>query len=233
MIERGFKQAIELILSGGNEELIDIVLRTAKLCLYSSLISLLLAIPLGILLGYFNFKGKHIITVINNTLTGVPPVVCGLICYMLFVPVGALGGLKFFHNIKGMVVAQIILITPVLIATISTFVSSIATSIQETTKGLKLGFVKTMLLTINETKFQLITTYLLGFSRSIAEVGAVSMIGGAIVWKSDVMTTAIMRYTNMGMFSYGIALGIILIFLSLIFNIIVYIIQMRFKYDSK
>ena len=80
---------------------------------------------------------------------------------------------------------------------------------------------------MNECKYQIVSTYLFGFSRAIAEVGAVSMVGGAIAYKTNVMTTAIMNYTNMGNFTLGVALGIILLGMSLILNAGVYFIQAR------
>ena len=89
-----------------------------------------------------------------------------------------------------------------------------------------LGKVKTFLLTLNECRYQIISTYLFGFSRAIAEVGAVSMVGGAIAHKTNVMTTAIMMYTNMGDFTLGVALGIILLVMAFVLNLCVYIFQM-------
>jgi len=228
-----FDEVLLNLLQGKDPELIDIIEKTAQLCLSSSLISILIAIPIGICLGYFKFKGKKIIQVINNTLTGVPPVVCGLVCWILFSRAGLLGFLGILFTVKGMIVAQVLLITPVLIATIETFVSSISSSIEETAKGLKLSWFKTILLIMNESKYQIVSTYLLGFSRSMAEVGAVSMVGGAIAWHTNVMTTAIMQYTNMGYISYAESLGLILFVISLIFNIIVFIMQQRLKNDYK
>ena len=98
---------------------------------------------------------------------------------------------------------------------------------RETAKGLGLGGIKTFFLLVNECLYQIISTYLLAFARSIAEVGAVSMVGGAIAWKTNVMTTAIMQYTNRGNFTLGIALGIILLSVSLVVNIVISLLQRR------
>ena len=86
---------------------------------------------------------------------------------------------------------------------------------------------KTFYLIMNESVYQIFSAYLLAFARAIAEVGAVSMVGGAIAWKTNVMTTAIMQYTNMGDFALGIALGIILMAISLLVNIVLYVLQRR------
>ena len=88
------------------------------------------------------------------------------------------------------------------------------------------GF-KTFFLLCNECVYQIFSAYLLAFARSIAEVGAVSMVGGAIAWKTNVMTTAIMQYTNRGDFSLGIALGMILLGVSLIVNVVISLMQRR------
>ena len=96
-----------------------------------------------------------------------------------------------------------------------------------TALGLGLGTGQTLLLLANECVYPIFSTYLLAFARAIAEVGAVSMVGGAIAWKTNVMTTAIMQYTNQGNFSLGIALGIILMAVSLLVNIAVSLLQRR------
>ena len=108
-----------------------------------------------------------------------------------------------------------------------TYVAGVAPAVRETAKGLGLGGFKTFRLLCNECVYQIISVYLLAFARSIAEVGAVSMVGGAIAWKTNVMTTAIMQYTNRGNFSLGIALGMILLTLSLLVNIVISLLQRR------
>ena len=126
-----------------------------------------------------------------------------------------------------MILAQVVLITPIVVGNMETYVSAIAPTVRETARGLRLGAVKTFLLLTNECVYQIFSAYLLAFARSIAEVGAVSMVGGAISWKTNVMTTAIMQYTNRGNFSLGIALGMILLTLSLIINILISLLQRR------
>jgi tungstate transport system permease protein len=126
-----------------------------------------------------------------------------------------------------MVIAQVLLITPIVAANTETFLAGVVPELRETSKGMNFGFGKTLWLTILESKYQIVSTYLVGFARSIAEVGAVSMVGGAIVYKTNVMTTAIMNYTSRGNFSKAMAIGIILMTLSLIVNIIVHLLSER------
>ncbi|MBQ9411663.1 MAG: ABC transporter permease [Oscillospiraceae bacterium] len=222
------QKALELILNG-DRELGNILLVTARMCLSSSLIALLLGVPIGIFLGAFRFWGRQILIVLNRTLMGMPPVVCGLLLYLLFSGVGPFGKWNLLFTVTIMVLAQVLLITPLVVVNLETYVSSVAPALRETAKGLGLRRWKTFLLLANECVYPIFSTYLLAFARAIAEVGAVSMVGGAIAWKTNVMTTAIMQYTNRGNFSLGIALGMILMAASLAVNILVSLLQRRLK----
>ena len=219
-------KAIQLILAS-DPELLDILGVTAKMSLQSSVIALLIGLPIGIWLGACKFPGRGALLVANRTLMGMPPVVCGLLFYMLFSGVGPLRHLRLLFTVKIMILAQIVLITPIVVGNMETYVSGVAPTIRETAKGLGLGGFKTFCLLCNECVYPIISAYLLAFSRSIAEVGAVSMVGGAISWKTNVMTTAIMQHTNQGNFTLGVALGLILLTLSLIINIAISLLQRR------
>lgn len=223
-----FMKAIELI-SSMDAELLNILKVTAEMSLMSSIIALLLGLPIGIWLGASKFPGRSLLIVTNRTLMGMPPVVCGLLFYMLFSGVGPFRHMKLLFTVDIMVIAQVVLITPIVVGTMEAYVAGIVSSVKETAKGLGLSGFKTFCLLCNECLYQIISSYLLAFARSIAEVGAVSMVGGAIAWKTNVMTTAIMQYTNRGNFSLGIALGIILLTISLIVNIVISLLQRRFS----
>ncbi|MDE7260830.1 MAG: ABC transporter permease [Oscillospiraceae bacterium] len=225
-MQTALQKAIALILSG-DRELGNILLVTAKMSLSSSLIALLLGVPLGIWLGACRFRGRQALVIVNRTLMGMPPVVCGLFLYLLFSGVGPFGKMKLLFTVTIMVLAQVLLITPLVVGNLETYVSGVAPAVRETALGLGLSAGKTFLLLANECVYPIFSTYLLAFARAIAEVGAVSMVGGAIAWKTNVMTTAIMQYTNRGNFSLGIALGLILMSVSLLVNILVSLLQRR------
>lgn len=216
------------LLAAGDRQLGIILSVTLRMSLASSVIALLLGAPLGILLGSFAFPGKRALVVANRTLMGLPPVVCGLLCYLMFCGVGPLRYLRLLYTVGGMVVAQVLLITPVVVGSMETCLSASAPAIRETCRGMGLSTLRTLLLLMNESQYQLISTFLLGLSRALAEVGAVSMVGGAIAYKTDVMTTAIMNYTNMGDFTMALALGIILLGVSLALNVAAALLQRRF-----
>ena len=216
-MKTAFVQALALITSGDRQ--LGIILVTAlRMALSSSVIALLLGAPLGVLLGSYAGRGKRTLVVINRTLMGLPPVVVGLVCYMLFSGVGPLRHLRLLYTVTGMVIAQVILLVPLIAGSLESHVSTVAPDIRETALGMGLSRGRILLLIINESQYQLVSAYLLGLGRAFAEVGAVSMVGGAIAYKTNVMTTAIMNYTNMGAFTTALALGIILLAISLVLN---------------
>ena len=223
-MQTALEKAIALILSQ-DAELINILSVTARMSLQSSVVALLLGVPIGIWLGSCQFPGRNVLLVANRTLQGMPPVVCGLIFYLLFSGVGPLRHMKLLFTVEVMILAQVVLITPIVVGAMETYVSGVAPAVRETAKGLGFSGGKTFLLLCNECVYPIISAYLLAFARSIAEVGAVSMVGGAISWKTNVMTTAIMQYTNRGNFSLGIALGMILLAASLIVNVVISLLQ--------
>ena len=219
-------KAFNLII-GADPELLNILGTTARLCFTSSLLALIIGVPIGVWLGSARFPGRGAIVVVNRTFMGMPPVVCGLLFYMLFSGVGPFGNLKMLFTVELMILAQVVLITPIVVGNMESFVALLAPDLRESAVGLGLGRFRRALLLMNESVYHIFSTYLLAFARAIAEVGAVSMVGGAISWKTNVMTTAIMQYTNRGNFSLGIALGIILMSVSLIVNVVISLVQRR------
>ena len=219
-------KAIQLILSA-DAELLDILGVTAEMSIQSSILALLIGLPIGIWLGACKFPGRNALLVANRTLMGMPPVVCGLLFYMLFSGVGPFRHMKLLFTVEIMILAQVVLITPIVVGNMETYVSGVAPAVRETARGLGFSGFRIFWLLCNECVYPIISAYLMAFSRSIAEVGAVSMVGGAIAWKTNVMTTAIMQYTNQGKFDLGIALGMILLTLSLLVNIVISGLQRR------
>ncbi len=212
-----FKQAFELLFPP-DRELLQIIGVTLKMSFFSTLISCVIGLPLGTLIGTKNFRGKSIIKKLIHTLMGLPPVVAGLIVYSLFTHYGPLGSLNLLFTVKVMVIAQVMLITPVVTGLTSSFVQSTSKPIIETSRGIGLSNSKTVLLCLSEGRSSLLSVVLSAFGRSIAEVGAVSIVGGNIQWKTRVMTTAIMLETNKGNFSFALALGIILLLIAFFVN---------------
>ncbi len=133
------------------------------------------------------------------------------------------------YTVPGMVIAQIILITPLVTGTMEASLQQTAKAVRETAMGMGLGWGVTLFLILNENRYQIISAYLMAFGRAMAEVGAVSMVGGAIAYKTNVMTTAIMMYTNRGDFTLGLSLGILLLLISFVVNMAVWLLQKRWS----
>ncbi len=222
------KEALALIFSG-DKELWQIIGTTLTMSVFSASISALLGIPLGVLIGKNRFPGKGALLRLTNTMMALPPVVAGLIVFMLFRGVGPFGSLHLMFSVRIMVIAQVLLITPVVTGLSAAAAGERGALISETAKGLGLSGTKQVRLLIGECAPQFISITLMGFGRSIAEVGAVSLVGGNIQFKTRVMTTAILLETNKGDFTKALALGIILMLISLIVNIPAYSVQEKIR----
>jgi len=213
------------LLFGQDPELRQIIGVTLRMSTLSALVSALVGIPLGVILGSTEFKAKRFVNRILHTLMGLPPVVAGLIVFLLLSRSGPLGSLKLLFTVTAMVIAQIILITPIMTGLSANIVSVKAPLIHETAAGIGLRPFQRMLYIIYECRVQFISTVLTGFGRAIAEVGAVQMVGGNVQFKTRVMTTAIMMQTNMGHFEFAIALGVVLLGIAFLINSLVSRIQ--------
>lgn len=212
-----FIQALALLFEP-NSELRQIIGVTLYMAFFSTTISSCLGIPLGVLIGSRGFRGKKVVMRILNTLMGLPPVVAGLLVFLLLSRSGPLGEYKLLYTVQAMVTAQVLLITPVVAGLSSSIVSERAPRLRETAAGMGMGHWQELLCLLYDSRAQLLSTVFLGFGRSIAEVGAVSIVGGNVQYKTRVMTTAIMLETNKGNFEFAIALGAVLLLISFIIN---------------
>ena len=212
-----FKQAFDLLFSL-DKELFQILGVTLRMSFFSTSISCLIGLPLGALIGTKRFRGKSFLKKLIHTWMGLPPVVAGLIVYMLFTHYGPFGRLNLLFTVTAMVIAQCVLITPLVMGLTASFVETSSRPIIETARGLGLSNAHIVRLCLSEGRTSLLSVVLNAFGRSIAEVGAVSIVGGNIQWKTRVMTTAIMLETNKGKFSFALALGIVLLILAFLVN---------------
>lgn len=213
------EQAMEWLF-GANGELRQILLVTLEMSCMSTFFSTLIGMPLGVLLGSTRSRARKPVMRVVQTLMGLPPVVAGLLVFMLLSRSGPLGSFKLLYSLWAMVIAQVVLITPIIIGLTASFVSGRAPQILETTAGLGMPRRRAMWLIICECRAQLIAIMLTGFARSIAEVGAVQLVGGNVQYKTRVMTTAIVLETNKGNFEFAVVLGVLLLILALVVNIV-------------
>ena len=221
-----FTNSILLIITLDNE-LWDIIL----LSLFVSFTALIIASLLGFIVGYYfaiyNFYFKKIILIIINSLMGIPPVVVGLIVYFIFASGGPLGILQLLYTPSAMIIAQTIIIFPIIASLSNEIFSNNWFEFKDQIRSLYIPFWGSVKLLFNHSYFLLITTLLSAFGRAISEVGAVMIVGGNIDHYTRVMTTAISLETRMGNLEYAMALGLVLISITIIIYSLVYLLNNR------
>ncbi|MBY9007296.1 MAG: ABC transporter permease [Candidatus Lokiarchaeota archaeon] len=208
-------------------ELWNIILVSVRVSTTAIFIAILIGLPLGSYLGLKNFKGKKFLTNLLNTFMGFPPVVMGLIIFMLLSRSGPLGSLGLLYSTTAMILAQLLLAIPIIIGTTKAAIESGDPNIKETI--ISMGSTETQLCweLIKDSKRSIIAGILVAFGQAISEVGAVIIVGGNIRWNTRTFTTAIVLNTRMGEFGMAIALGVILIGITFILNYILTHIQTK------
>jgi tungstate transport system permease protein len=211
-----------------SEQLINIVLLTLYVSANSTAISSMIGIPVGTYLGMRKTRFALLIRVFTHTLYGLPPVIAGLVVYMMLSRAGPLGDWGILFTPTAMIVAQTLLVTPLIIGITASSIGSIPRGVVDTARTLgakRFEFLKTLLF---ESRLGIFTAVMVGFGRAISEVGAVIIVGGNIRGHTQVLTTAIVLETQKGQFGFALILGGILIFIALITSIVLTIFQSRF-----
>ncbi len=191
----------------------------------STTLSALIGVWMGLLLERHNFWGKKIIVRINRTLMGVPPVVVGLVTYMLLMRKGPLGVLSLLFTVPGMIIAQTIIITPIICGMVYTSALQTAPAVRFFGKCIGANEKETRKLIRKEMKKDIYFTIVTGFGRSISEVGAVMIVGGNMKFYTRTMTTTISLLKSQGIFTEGVLLGSILLVMAFILQWIADILQ--------
>jgi tungstate transport system permease protein len=195
-------------------ELVEIVLLSLKVSITAVVMATLISIPLGTLLGAYRFRGRDFITGILNALMGLPPVVVGLALYLLLSRTGPLGDLELLFTSSAMILAQCILITPIISSLTQQTIEDLFNQHELQFKALGAPTSLTLLPLLRDARTSLFTAILAGFGRASAEVGAVLIVGGNINHLTRVMTTTIALETSKGNLELAMALGIILLIIS-------------------
>lgn len=225
-IGQGIAEAFRLIFAGDGE-IFQIVGLSLYVSCFSVIFSTCLGIPLGILLGTHSFRGKGILVRLIYTFMSLPPVIAGLTVFLILMRRGPLGSLQLNYTVTAMIIAQICLVTPIIIGLTYNIVKEKAPVVNRL--GITLGADKMarMKLLIYEMRVGITTAVVSGFGRAISEVGAVMIVGGNIKGKTRVMTTYITELKGMGNYDRAIAVGIILLTLSFLVNAVLYNFQER------
>jgi len=212
-----FGGALALIASG-DRVLVQIVLLSLAVSLSAVVFATLLGLPLGAAIAVGRFPGRQAVITLLNSLMGLPPVVVGLVVYLLLSRAGPLGSLGLLFTPPAMVIAQTLLIFPIIAALSRQSVEDAWVEYEEQLRSLGAHGFGAALTLVWDIRFSLITAVLAGVGRALAEVGAVMIVGGNIDGVTRVMTTTIALETSKGDLSLALSLGIVLISLVLLLN---------------
>jgi tungstate transport system permease protein len=217
-IQQGFYQAY-FLLKSGDPETYSAILATLRVSSLAMLVSLLLGIPFGYLLGYFDFRLKKQIRIIVDTLLSLPTVFIGLLVYALVARHGPLGEMGLLFTLTGIAIGQAILALPIVTALTAAAVEAADRNLRFTLLSLGANRRQLFFSTLWEVRHGILAAAVIATGRVLTEVGISLMVGGNIKWHTRTITTAITLETNKGEFGMGIALGLVLLLIALVVNI--------------
>ena len=217
----GFTEAFNLLLNGNLETYSAI-----KATLYTSSVSILLAVvvgfPLGFMLGFYDFRGRKILRLLSDTALAMPTVAIGLILYAFITRNGPLGSLNLLFTLKAVMLGQFVLALPIIISLTASVIENMDRKHYLTILNLRLSAPKLVFCVLYELRYALMVVIATAYGRIVAEVGVAMMIGGNIKYFTRTITTAVSLETNKGEFAMGIALAMVLIFIAFLVNLAIF-----------
>jgi tungstate transport system permease protein len=219
-------EALRLIVSG-DPVVVEIALRSLQVTVMALSISAILGIPAGAWVALTHLPGKRLLTTLIYTGMGLPPVVVGLVVYLLLSRSGPLGNLGWLFTLPAMVLAQVIIALPLIIGVTMSSIMAVDPTLRLQVRALGATGLQATRALLAEARHGVIVGLVAGFGSIISEVGAVMLVGGNIAGRTRVLTTAIVLETRQGSFDLALALGIILLGLSFISNLFMVLAQGR------
>lgn len=220
-IGSSFTLALSMVLSADGD-LLEIVALSLRVSLTATILACAIGLPIGAFLATRQFVGRGAVLVVLNALMGLPPVVVGLLVYLHLSRAGPLGFLGLLYTPTAMIIAQTILIAPIVAALSRQILEDLHQEYAEQFRSFGLSSYQATTAILWDARYSLLTVGLAGFGRAIAEVGAVIIVGGNIDHLTRVMTTAIALETSKGNLALALALGIVLLCIALAINAAVY-----------
>ena len=217
---------------GSGADLTSALIRTVWIAISATFGAVVLGVPLGVILGRTRFVGRTLVMTLVNTAMALPPVLVGLVLLLLIWPAGPLGGLNILFTPAAMVIAQVVLATPIVIGLTAAAVGSLPAPAVEFVSSLQLNAVTRFRVYVMEAWPQILAAVATGFGRVIAEVGAVLLVGGNIVGETRVLTTAIVQETRQARFGAALALGGVLLVVALFTNGVLTWLQVKGERDG-
>ena len=210
-------EAVSLILAW-DPDLIEIIGLSLRVTLTAVALACVIGLPLGALVGAFSFPGRTAATVVLNALMGLPPVVVGLVVYLILSAAGPLGPLGLLYTPTAMVIAQTVLVTPIVAALTRQVVEDLHREYAEQFASLQVGPFDRIVALLWDARYSLLTVALAGFGRAVSEVGAIIIVGGNINHVTRMMTTTIALETSKGNLQLALALGVVLLAMAVTVN---------------
>jgi tungstate transport system permease protein len=209
------------LLTTFDADLVEIVSLSLKISLGAVTAAALIALPAGALLAVTRFPGRQLVIIALNALMGLPPVVVGLSVYLLLSRAGPLGALGLLYTPQAMLIAQTLLVVPIIAALSRQTIEELQGEYKEQLAMLGMGLLAQSKTLLWDARYMLVTALLAGFGRAVAEVGAVIIVGGNINHITRVMTTTIALETSKGNLALAMGLGIILLMITIVVNALV------------
>ncbi len=222
----GFLRAFQLLLSG-NDETYSAIWATLRVSGYSICSSLLIGIPIGFSLGYFEFRGKKPIRTVVDTLMALPTVFIGLLVYAFLTRRGPMGDLELLFTLPGIAIGQTILALPIVIGLTATAVESMDSKLRVAIISLGANRRQLFFSSLWECRHGILAGAIAAYGRVMTEVGISMMVGGNVKWHTRTITTAIALETNKGQFGMGVALGLVLLAIAFCVNVSVSFLRRR------
>jgi tungstate transport system permease protein len=222
----GLREAVSLILRL-DAELLTILRLSLWVTGLATAIAMLLGVPLGVFLGLRRFTGRGLVVTLVNAGMGLPPVVVGLFVCLLLYRSGPLGGLGLLYTPAAMVIAQVVIATPVVVGVTLAAIQGLDERLRLQILSLGASRVQLYLALIREARIALLAALAAGFGSIVSEVGAVMMVGGNLKGQTRVLTTAIVLETRQGSFAMAIALSMILLAIAALINAVFTFVQQR------
>ncbi len=219
---------LSIILSTLDNKFLNIVLLSLYVSVFATIVSSIISIYTASMLVINNFCGKNYVLLIVNSLMSLPPVVVGLILYIIFSFSGILGFLEILYTPTIMIVAQFIIVTPIIISLSYKSLQNRYSELSEYLKSINASSHKTAHTIVQECRYDLLIIIMTGLGRALSEVGAVIIVGGNIANMTRVMTTSIVLETSRGDLALALSLGVMLIILAIIINMMIFIIKRKY-----
>ena len=211
----------------GDPALLEIVLLSLRVSLSAVFIAVLVGMPLGALLALARFPGRRLVILVINTLMGLPPVLVGLLVYLMVSRSGPLGALQLLYTPAAMIIAQAILVTPIITSLTRQTIKDLSAEYDHFLRAYGLSLTERIGVLLYEGRLSLMTAVLAGTGRAIAEVGAVMIVGGNINHVTRTMTTTIALETSKGNLELALWLGVVLLFIALVINVLLLALRPR------